>query len=164
MSFLIGRLSPVSDARLLEQLIPEASQLPLKDAAFLLWRHKFELDREEFPRPPPDPTIDPTDPAVFAPMVRSIMATLLRERQTAHDGPTFGRMKKAHPEAGDAEIKQAITAAVKFDTDCTSFFSYRSADYSDDLTRAIEQAKARNPGFLQSTYKAARLALAVAMR
>jgi hypothetical protein len=153
----------MSDATLLEQLIPEASQLPLKDAAFLFWRHKFQLDREEFPTPPPDPTIDPTDPAVFAPMVRKVMATLIRERQTAHDGPTFGRMKKAHPEAGDAEIKQAITAAVKFDTDCTSSFSYGS-DYSDDLTRAIDRAKAKNPGFLQSTYDAARRALAWAMR
>jgi hypothetical protein len=149
---------------LLEKLIPEASQLPLKDAAFLLWRHKFQLDREEFPSPPPDPGIDPTDPAVFAPMVRKIMATLARERQTAQDGPTFGRMKKAHPEAGDAEIKQAITAAVKFDTDCTSSFSYRSPDYGDDVRRAIDQAKAMNPGFLQSTYEAARYALFVAMR
>jgi hypothetical protein len=143
-----------------EKLIPEASQLPLKDAAFLLWRHKFELDREEFPAPPRDPGIDPTDPAIFA----KVMAAIVRERQTAQDGPTFGRMKKAHPEAGDAEIRQAITAAVKFDTDCTSNFTYRSTDYWDDVTRAIDRARAMNPGFLQSTYEAARYALAFAMR
>ncbi len=70
----------------------------------------------------------------------------------AEDGRTFGRLKRAHPRASDAEIKAAIIAAVKFDDDCFRYYEEARGDFGERIDRAVELAASKNPGYLQRTY------------
>jgi hypothetical protein len=102
----------------IEKIIAEAATLPLKDAAFALWRQRPRLDTLEG---------RPTSEEVRVNRAMSpeqLSAKLRYDRDHAQDGPTFDRLKPAHPQADDADIKQAIIAAVKFDDDCFKNFSY----------------------------------------
>ena len=150
-------MSEINDA------IKAAAELPLYDAAYYLWIRKRELDRRQFPPAKPKPA-NLNDPDVFGRHVRNVLADLHRERATAHDGPTFDRLKQAHPEASDEDVKVAIKAAVKLDTDCVKYFSYSNEGYSSDLNRAMDLATKANPGFQQKTYDHAGFQLATAMR
>jgi hypothetical protein len=145
--------------------IDDASKLPLFDAAYALWRMKGQLDRvdpqQEATHPQP---VDLKDERAWGRVVRAAIANVLHEHNTAHEGPTFGRLKRAHPEAKDEDLKRAIKAAVKLDGDCTRFFSYKESRYLDDVTRAVNLAKKENPGFQEQTYESASHHLAVMMR
>ena len=44
------------------------------------------------------------------------------DRDFAQDGPAFIHLKSAHPRASDADIKQAIIAAVRFEDACFKYF------------------------------------------
>ena len=138
--------------------IDDASKLPLFDAAYALWRMNGQLDRVDpeqkaiHPQP-----VDLKDERAFGKAVRAAIANVLHERNTAHEGPTFGRLKRAHPAATDEDLKGAIKAAVKLDGDCGRFFSY-------DFTRDIDLAKKANPGFQEQTYESAWHHTAVMMR
>jgi hypothetical protein len=149
----------------IDRAIDDASKLPLFDAAYALWRVKGQLDRadpqQEATHPQP---IDLKDKRALGRVVRSAIANVLRERDTAHEGPTFGRLKRAHPEAKDEDLEQAIKAAVKLEGDCTRFFSSKGSRYIDDVTRAVDLAKQENPGFQEQTYEQASYDLAVMMR
>jgi hypothetical protein len=147
-----------------ERAIEEASRAPLLDAAYSLWMRKMVLDREDHPVRVPNPRPDLKDPEVFGKTVRDALAKVHNDRAMAHEGSTFDRLKRAHPEATDLATRDAIKAAVKFDVDCSKYFSYRSHRYTDDVTRAIELAKKDNPGFQEQTYKSAWHHLATAMR
>jgi hypothetical protein len=50
--------------------------------------------------------------------MREILAQLKHERDFAQNGPSFARLRRAHPRGTDSELKEAIVAAVKFDDDC----------------------------------------------
>jgi hypothetical protein len=133
----------------IEKIIAEAATLPLKDAAFALWRQRPRLDTLEG---------RPTSEEVRVNRAMSpeqLSAKLRYDRDHAQDGPTFDRLKPAHPQADDADIKQAIIAAVKFDDDCFKNFSY-DGDYWDNVVRAVASAAKRSPFYLESTYRAAR--------
>ena len=149
----------------LDRAIDDASKLPLFDAAYALWRMKGQLDRvdpqQEATQPQP---VDLKDKRALGRVVRAAIANVLHERNTAHEGSTFGRLKRAHPEAKDEDLMRAIKAAVKLDGDCTRFFSYKEPSYLDDVRRAIELAKKENPGFQEQTYESASYHLAVMMR
>jgi hypothetical protein len=149
----------------LDRAIDDASKLPLFDAAYALWRMKGQLDRvdpqQEATQPQP---VDLKDERALGRVVRAAIANVLHERNTAHEGPTFGRLRRAHPEAKDEDLTRAIKAAVKLDGDCTRFFSYKEPSYLDDVRRAIELAKKENPGFQEQTYESASYHLAVMMR
>jgi hypothetical protein len=77
----------------------------------------------------------------------------------AHRGPTFDKLKRAHPSTFDHELQQAIKLAVKFDRDCMRYFSY-SANGGID----VDLARKENPDFLDSTYGLARSLLRTMMR
>jgi hypothetical protein len=133
------------------EIIAEAAKLPLKDAAFSLWRQHLRLDTLEG---------RPTDEQVriyraMSPAQQS--AKYRHERDHAEDGPSFTHLKRAHPRASDTEIKLAIMAAVKFDDACAKYFS---TDYGIDFWQrcvdAVARAEKENPGFLESTYQYAR--------
>jgi hypothetical protein len=149
----------------IDRAIGDASKLQLFDAAYALWQMKGLLDRvdpqQQSTRPQP---IDLKDERALGRVVRSAIANVLHERNTAHEGPTFDRLKRAHPAATDEDLQRAIKAAVKLDGDCTRFFSDKGPDYLDDVRRAIELAKKENPGFQEQTYKSAFHHLAVMMR
>jgi hypothetical protein len=142
-----------------ETIITEAAQLPLIDAAFLLWRQRPRLDTIE-------------GPAMTAEEIRiararspeEIMAKIKYDRDHAPDGPTFGRLKRAHPKARDEDVKQAISAAVKFDEDCFKYFVNDSTDYWQRVVRAVAQAARKHPDYLERTYDAARNHVAYYMK
>jgi hypothetical protein len=147
-----------------DKKIQEASQLPLKDAAFSLWKQRHRLEPR---RPVPQKQgsrSNLSNPAEFTRTVLSAIASVRVAYATAHDGPTFDWLRDAHPEASDEKVKAAIRVAVKLDQDCSKYFSYQSPHYIDDVKRAIEMAKKENPGFLESTYKLADFYLATEMR
>ena len=75
--------------RTVDDIIGEASRLPVRDAAYLIWREKTTFERLEGRRWRPR---DVRTPAVAARSMRRISAQLKRERDTAQDGPTFDRL------------------------------------------------------------------------
>lgn len=136
---------------LIDTVMKQAAALPLKDAAFEIWRHKLDFDREELP---PPPLVDLSDPEVAAQHMREFEARYAFERANAHDGATFARVRRVHPKATDADIKAAIKAAVKFDDDCVKYFD-RDTDFFKAIDTALAQAKRDNPGYLDRTYQSA---------
>src|SRR5436190_24254423 len=104
---------------LTENVYAEAATLPLKDAAFAIWRYKSNFDSEELP---PPPRVDLSDPEALRRFNESFAERYRHEREFAHDGITFDRMKRLHPHARDADIKDAIKAAVTLDDDCNRYF------------------------------------------
>lgn len=92
-------------------------------------------------------------------------AQLKHEHDFAQAGPTFDRLKRAHPRATDDELKQAIIAAVKFDDDCFKYFRHgRAEDYWDMCILAVERAATDNPPYLEATYRDARNYVAYCMK
>jgi hypothetical protein len=139
-------------------IIAEATPLPLRDAAYAIWRRRYRLDSLEG---------RPTAEQVLAFRVMSPpeqAATMRHDRDFAHDGPAFGYLKSAHPRASDDEIKQAIIAAVRFEDACFTYFAQDSTDYWQRCVRAVALAAKENPGFLESTYQLARNDVAYYMK
>ena len=99
----------------LNKIIEDASRLPLYDAAYELWRRRSDLDGLQSAPPPKAERADLTNPVVFRRIVQDVMANLRQERETAHDGATFHRLKQAHPDALDEDLKQAIKAVIKLE-------------------------------------------------
>ena len=57
----------------------------------------------------------------------------------------------------DADLGQAIVAAVKFDDDCFRYFSYGSGEaYLENVALAVTRAAENNPPYLEATYNDAR--------
>lgn len=133
-----------------EEIIAEAAPLPLRDAAYALWRRRYRLNTLEG---------RPTDEAARAFRAMSPAeqaAAMRRDRDFAQDGPAFGHLKAAHPRATDADIKQAIVAAVKFEDACFKYFVDDGTDYWQRCVNAVAQAEKESPGYLESTYQQAR--------
>jgi hypothetical protein len=134
-----------------DDLIANAATLPLPDAAYAIWRQRLTFDRLE------DrtwPVRDLSTPEAREKSMREISAQIKHERDFAQDGPSFGRLKRAHARASDAELKAAIVAAVKFDDACNNYFSYGPAgDYLANVPDAIARAAKDHPGYLQTTYR-----------
>jgi hypothetical protein len=135
----------------LDEILAAASKLPLRDAAFELWRQKSRLDQEESALIPPEKR------PPFVPVPREEFPAWYKyQRDHAQDGPTFDRLKRAHPQADDVEAKLAIIAAVRFDDACFQYFTVDSTDYWDRVVRAVALAQRQEkPGYLESTYDAA---------
>jgi hypothetical protein len=145
--------------------IERASQLPLNDAAYYLWRWRQEINRDK--KVPPPPGYDLLIPTVDGSFRRAVDVWGLVEfdYNNAHRGPTFDRLKRAHPGTDDHELQRAIKLAVKFYRDCMRHFSYSADnDISDDVKKAMDLARKENPDFLDSTYDQARSLLRFMMR
>jgi hypothetical protein len=133
-----------------DDLIGEAAKLPLRDAAYLLWRQKATFERlggRSWPKR------DMSTPEARERSMREISAQIQSEHDFAQDGPTFERLKRAHPHAGDAEAKQAIVAAVKFDDDCFRYFDQGQRDYLENVAAAVARAARDNSPYLETTYR-----------
>jgi hypothetical protein len=133
------------------EIIARAAKLPLKDAAFSLWRQHPRLDTLEG-RPTDE------DVRIYRAMSPAEQAAKYRyDRDHAQDGPTFTHVKRAYPRTSDTEIKLAIMAAVKFDDACAKYFSTDfTIDFWQRCVDAVARAEKENPGFLESTYQYAR--------
>ena len=131
------------------KIVADAAPLPLADAAYAIWRCRYRLDSFEG---------RPTDEQVraFRAMSPAEQAAKMRhDRDYAPDGPIFPHVKAAHPRASDEAIKQAISAAVRFEDACFRYFVHDSTDYWERCVNAVARAERENPGFLESTYRLA---------
>jgi hypothetical protein len=148
-----------------ERFIERASQLPLNDAAYYLWAWRYEINRHE--KVPPPRGYDLLIPTVDGSFRRAVDVRRLVEfdYNNAHRGPTFDKLKRAHPGTDDHELQRAIKLAVKFDRDCMRYFSYSvNGGIDDDVQRAMDLARKENPDFLDSTYDRARSLLRTMMK
>jgi hypothetical protein len=143
-----------------ETIIAEAAKLPLRDAAFSLWRQRPRLDALE------GPPMTPEDIRIARALsLEEVSAKVRFSHDHAQDGATFDRLKRAHPEASDTEIRLAIIAAVRFDDACFKYFTVDSTDYWQRVVRAVALAQRHeNPGYLEGTYEDARYHVAYYMK
>jgi hypothetical protein len=134
-------------------IIAKVAPLPLRDAAWLLDRDMLRLDGLEG---------RPTDEQVrrYRAMTPEQQTEYLRQkREHADEGPMFSYLKRAHPHASDADIKHAIMEAVRFQDDCSRFLRLEG-DFWNCIVDAVARAEQKHPGFLETTYRAARNHLA----
>jgi hypothetical protein len=143
----------VADVSRIVYEIEKASKLPLNDAAFYLWLNRNSLDLHD--KNYQQRTLDLADHDDLSKIVRSAMAKVLFDFDNAADGPTFYRLKEAHPESSDESLKLAVDLAVKLYRDCPKYYTYTVGGLAD-CQRAVDLARKDNPGFLESTYEAAR--------
>ena len=137
-----------ADAQIAE-IVASAAKQPLLDAAFELWRWRYRLDSIEGRPTAEEVSINRT----LTP--KQISAKYRRDRDQAHEGPMFGYLKRAHPHADDAAIRQAIIMAVKFEDATFEHFNW-NGDFWDCVVRAVAQAARQYPDFLETTYRDAR--------
>jgi hypothetical protein len=138
-------------------IIASAAKQPLVDAAFELWCQRYRLDTIEGRPSAEEIRINRTlTPEQFSAKYRY-------ERDHAHEGPMFGYLKRAHPHADDEAIRQAIITAVKFEGAAEAHFNW-DGDFWDCVVRAVAQAAAQYPDFLETTYRDARNNLAYYMK
>jgi hypothetical protein len=138
-------------------IITEAAKLPLRDAAFALWRQQSRLDRLEG-RPSEE------EVRVNRAMTPEQWSAKYRDRcEHADNGPVLVHLKRAHPAAEEADIRQAIRSAVKFNDACFKHFQM-DRDFWDCVVRAVDEAARKHPGYLESTYRDARNHVAYYMK
>ncbi len=157
---IIIRPDPLPLTPLTEQLIAEAAALPLRDAAYALWWQRSFFIREGEAASPQNLS-NRADAIAYGQMLAE---DLTQDRIAAPGSGAVLRLQRAHPRASDAELRDAILAAVKFDDDCTRFFANDSTDYWQQVERAIERASRLSPGYLDTTLRDARNQLAKNMR
>lgn len=134
---------------LIEIVWKDACELPLKDAAFQLWRYRHQFDDAEFGAPK---RVSFDDPADQARHMQAVMDKIRHDHDFAHEGPTFDRLKRAQPNASDSDIRDAIRAAVKMMDDCEKYFDAYQ-DFGDAIDDALAKARAKNPGFREDTWR-----------
>lgn len=136
--------------RTVDDIIGAAARLPLRDAAYMVWREKTTFERLEGRVWPPR---DFSTAEAAEKSMEEIAARIKYEHDFAEHGPSVDRLKRAHPKASDTELKAAIVAAVKFDDDCFRYFSYGSADYLENVPSAVARAANDHPDYLPRTYR-----------
>ncbi len=131
-----------------QRIIDTAATRPLRDAAYLLFREQDWFNRLEEEAEGPYADKAPLDAARARSIAR---AKISLDKANAHNGPTFARLRQAHPRAGDDELKAAIKAAVKFDDACFANYPHERGDDWDKAVRAVASAARKNPGYLDVT-------------
>ena len=129
-----------------ESIWKEARELPLKDAAFQLWRYRHRFDDEEFVRAEIRPR---SKVAAEAEHMKTVMAQIKHEHDFAHEGPNFTAEGRARGKGRD--IREAIKAAVKMMDACEKYFD-GTLDFGAAIDNALARAKRENPGFLDDTW------------
>ena len=147
------------DEETIARTIAEASVLPLKDAAYLLWRECSTLDLLAWRAMPPH----------IRDLFRSRRAggnstEVNFEHDHPEDGLTFDRLQLTHPGVDDAEVRQAIIAAVRFDDACFGYFDKIKGEFGARFKRAVELAARDYPGYLDLTYQRARYYISYYMK
>ncbi|EKS38668.1 hypothetical protein [Afipia clevelandensis] len=142
------------------RLIAEAATLPLRDAAFALWWQRSTFIREGEAASPQDLS-NRADAIVYGQMLADALA---QDRIAAPGSGAILRLRRAHPLANDAELRDVILAVVKFDDDCNRFFANDSTDYWQQVERAVDRASRLSPGYLGTTLRHTRYQLAKSMR
>src|SRR5262245_60349563 len=115
--------------------IERAVKLPLIDAALLLWLSRRDLQRWDGRSSSPPLAGD------AAGQIGQATGALDFERANAASGPTFYRLKSAHPEADESGLKRAIERAVQLEADCAKHFMPSKAGLDEDTKRAVDLAR-----------------------
>ena len=144
----MNQTEPSAEAQI-AAIIASAAKQPLLDAAFELWCRRYRFN-----------TLDgrPSDEEVRVNRTltpEQFRAKYRYDRDHAHEGPMFGYVKRAHPRADDAAIRQAIITAVKFEDATFEHFNW-IGDFWECVVRAVARAAAQYPDFLETTYRDAR--------
>jgi hypothetical protein len=143
----MDQMEPSTEAQI-ATLIASAAKLPLLDAAFELWLRRYQLDSIEGRPTAAEVRVNRLTPEQSSAKYR-------RDRHHAHEGPTFGYVKRAHPGADDTAIRRAIITAVRFEDATFTHFSW-DGDFWDCVVRAVAKASAHYPDFLETSYRDAR--------
>lgn len=146
------------DEETIARTIAEASELPLKDAAYLLWRECSRLDLLAWRAMPP------TVRDVFRSRPAENAIEVKFDHDHPEDGLTFDRLQMTHPGRDEAELKQAIIAAARFDDACFGYFDKIKGDFGARYKRAVELAARDYPGYLELTYQRAQYYLSFYMK
>jgi len=110
------------------ETIKSAAQLPLKDAAFLFWIRRHELDFKEK------------------------YGSTWSDLGTAREGSTFRRLRTAYSQIGDQDLEHALAAAAKFARDCEQNISWHGGvDPASMVATIVDLARRDNPGFTDFT-------------
>ena len=123
----------------MESPLEQAARLPLQDAAFALWLYAEQLDREEG--------------------VKGARFAL-----TIQETNTFSRLRKAHPNRSDEDLRLAIKTAIDFFSACSRYNPNTSAPVYADVDVAIGKARKEYPDFLDDTYSLAHSRLCMMWR
>jgi hypothetical protein len=143
-----------------DDIMKRAAALPLRDAAFELWRTRDFFIREANHAAPQDCS-DPERAAAYG---RLFAAALASDRRAAPDSGVLARLRRTHPQAANAERAEALRAAVAFDEDCIKFYPHERGDDWDKASRAVAEASRHHPGYSEETLEAARMHIATSMR
>ena len=155
----IAVIAMTEDEETIARTIAEASELPLKDAAYLLWRECSKLDLLAWRAMPPNVRdLFRSRPA------RENSIEIKFGHDHPEDGLTFDRLQLTHPGADDTELRQAIIAAVKFDDACFGYFEKIKGEFGARFKRAVELAERDHPGYLALTYQRARYYISYYMK
>ena len=138
--------------------IESAAKLPLIDAALLLWLRRRELQLWDGRSSSPPLGGD------AASQIRQATRALDFERANAANGPTFHRLRLAHPHTDERDLKDAIDRGVRLEADCAKHFRNSGAGLDVDAKRAVDLARYDNPGFLDASYEVAAEYLRIVMR
>jgi hypothetical protein len=144
-----------------QSIIDDAATRPVRDAAYQLFREQNWFNR--LAEEAEGPCLD--EATLEAARARSReRARVVLDVANTHNGPTFMRLKQAHPRTGDDELKAAIKLAVKFDRDCFDNYPRERGDDWDKAVRAVAAAARINPGYLDDTLHDAANRLAYYMK
>ncbi|MET4206258.1 hypothetical protein [Bradyrhizobium sp. LA2.1] len=144
----MNQTEPSAEAQI-ATIIASAAKQPLLDAAFELWCRRYRLDSLDGRPSDEEVRVNRTlTPEQFRAKYRY-------DRDHAHEGPMFGYVKRAHPRADDAAIREAIIIAVKFEDATFEHFNW-NGDFWECVVRAVARAAAQYPDFLETTYRDAR--------
>jgi hypothetical protein len=137
-------------------ILEALSQETLFDAAYLLYRQKSTLTMHERDAGlhPPSPEVDLSTWAATSKLIRSTYARLVAEREVEHLGPSFYRLKAAHPDAADDDVRSAIRAVVKLEKDLMNpGRTFSTGNHWKDTEDWVRWALDMNPGFSEATFQ-----------
>jgi hypothetical protein len=147
------RLRSIPEVR---TVLDAVSQETLFDAAYILNRQKSTLTMHERQAGlhPPSPEVDLSSWDATRRLIKATYARLLAEREVEHMGPSFCRLKAAHPEASDDDVRRAIRATIKLEKDIVNpGRRFSTGDYWKDTNDWVRWAFDMNPGFTEATFR-----------
>lgn len=147
------RLNSIPEVR---AILEAVSRETLFDAAYVLYRQKSTLTMHERAAGlhPPSPQVDLSSWAATSKLIRETYAGLVEERDVEHLGPSFYRLKAAHPEASDDDVRRAICATVKLEKDIINpGRTFSTGNRWKDTEDWVRWAFDMNPGFTEVTFR-----------
>lgn len=137
--------------------IEHASQLPLIDAAYYLWRLRYET------RPKNTPERGPSSPEGIRQAMQEARDRVQQDYDNAETGETSQKLRAAHPRCNDDGVRRAMRAAVMLDLaaieNCRRRAPSSAKNFAEFVAECekmfkdgLEKTRIMHPGFQPSTY------------